>query len=447
LIKFTEGQNLAMDAMVNGEKPVMVLGKPGTGKSTLLKQHRAGWGFETLYCATTGVANQQLFDGKGGSGTLNRVLSLPTKLYNQEDLQKINRYTSDILQRTDAVQRIVVDEAGMISPDSFELIGKRLSRFNRQTTKRVERNIQLCLIADLLQIPNILSKEEAGPMIKRHGTHLFFKTKLFEEAGFDIIFLNEVKRTSDQEFAEHLDVLRYGDTKLLPETLKYFNQRYGTVPSQVPVLSPYNQVVAQVNHRALLDNPNPCGVYRSKVEGDYNVKNCPADTELRIKEGLPVITLVNEENGLYNNGSSGIVEQLTSEGVYVKFNATGETHLVAPHKFYQTESYVCGTETTEEGEVRDIIGQRVTGSAECIPLKLAAGMTCHRAQGRTIDSPAIVDLGRGFNRNGNFGTAIAYVALSRFTRLEDIFLAQKLNMSHVKVCRETIEWMVDKGFT
>ncbi len=152
-MKLTQGQVDGLDEITTGNQHVVVMGKPGSGKSTLLKTHRASWGSETIYCGTTGVANQQLFDNVGGSATFHRVMSLPTTLYNNEHEKKMSRYTTDLFMQSDAVNTVICDEFFMTNPDSLELVSKRLEKANKPNKKRKERNIKLCGFGDPLQIP------------------------------------------------------------------------------------------------------------------------------------------------------------------------------------------------------------------------------------------------------------------------------------------------------
>ena len=446
-IVLTEGQQKALEATVYDTRPVMILGGPGTGKSTLQAYIKGGWGHETVFCATTGVANQQLFDNQGGDGTASSVLSLPTRMYNKADLSKLGRKTRDLLMKSDAINRITIDEAGMLGADPFDLMGERIQKFNKAGATRKARNIQLILVADLLQIPPVMSEMEERMSIDRYGTKHFFMSQRFKDMDFNIISLDEVKRTEDEEFIYHLNVIRYGDEARLDDTLKYFNQRAGhKIPENLPVISPYNKVVSRINEVSLNANPNPCGVYTPDIKGDYDMKNCPVEETLRLKEGCPVMTLVNAPDGEYNNGSLGVVVQMEEGGVHVTFNDSGETHLVKPYTYAQNESYISGKETMEDGSVRDILRQRTVGEASCIPLKLAAASTCHKVQGKTITGQAVIDMGWGFNRP-NFGTALTYVALSRFKRVEDIFLKVPLTKAHIKVCQTTVDWLRDQGCT
>lgn len=437
----TDGQTRGYEAVKSGRN-VLILGTSGSGKSTLLDLIRQDFGNSTVFGATTGVANQNLFNGAGGGGTAHSLFSLPIGIHNKIHEAKVNPYTQQVFGATDKVQRVCLDEAGMLTPDQFYLMQKRLKRFNKKTSKRKQRNIQTILIGDILQIPPVLSGYELEYTLEKYKTPHFFMTDLFKEMDFEIVFLNQVMRQKDQEYKDMLNILRYGIKDQYKEVCDYFNKQVKyPLPKDVTLLTPYNKMVDKANDEALKRNLNPCGVFEATVTGKYNMRDCPVDEIINLKVGLPCITVVNHPEGLYQNGSSGVIHDLTVEGAFVKFN-NGKVVLIEPFTF-EAREYVVEEVVLDDGSKEEVLVNKVVGRCCTLPVRLSAGLSIHKAQGKTLNSKTIIDLGWGFkdNTDNNFGTSLAYVGLSRNTNIEDIYLVRKLEPKHIRVDYDVIDWL------
>lgn len=438
-------QQRAYSAVESGEN-VLILGTGGSGKSVLAEVIKDNFGHETIFCGTTGVSSQMLFNGAGGNGTISSVMSLPIGIHNDGHRKNVTPRTARIMGSTAAVKKVCLDEAGMLTPDQIDLFIHRIHRYNKATPRRPARNIQIILMGDLLQLPCVLAGEEPRLTMDRYGTTLFFKTKAFGTMKFRVVYLDKSQRTKDEEFKKQLECIRYGDWDNMPEALDYFNERVVKAPDDIPSVYTRRKEVDAANMAALKYNTNPCGEYEAEIEKEYDMENCPCDAKLYLKVGMPVLTLINHSDGIFSNGSTGVVMNITEEGVYVRFSHSDETHLVEGHRFSEKETYVDGTETLDDGTTRDLILTREVGAVTQIPLKVCSAMTVHRTQGKTLQSPYLLDLGFGFGRGNNaFGIGMAYTGLSRATKVENIYLTRPLTNNHIRFCPETIEWLAENN--
>lgn len=444
--ELTEGQKKALILSTTSKGNVAICGSGGAGKSTILSLLKEYYGDKILFCGSTGISNNLLFDGKGGNGTAHRVFSLPLGMHNEHHVKKVGGYTQGLLGKSDLVEVICIEEFSMITPDQLALIEKRITRFNKKTRNRKRRNLRIILCGDILQIPPVISDVEKRYMIKEYGSSLLVKSDVFKRMDFEVAVLDEVKRTGDKTFLAALDVLRYGQEHRYEGVLKWLNKRANLpLPENVPVIASTNKRVAEVNDQALLQNKEDSFFYHAVITGKYQMKNCPVEEVVEMKVGMPIITVVNqpvqgEEKPAYSTGEFGYIEQCTTEGCWVYFPDKNESHFVDLFEFEERESEIQKDVLQANGTTKDVMNVKVVGSCITLPCKVAASMSCHRFQGKTISTKGIVDLGYGFYPDSDFGCNLLYVSLSRFTSVDNIYLQRPLNLKHIKVCRQSIDW-------
>ncbi|MCP4986753.1 MAG: hypothetical protein GY928_12080, partial [Colwellia sp.] len=295
--------------------------------------------------------------------------------------------------------------------------------------------------------------DKEKPLMKDlYGGHTLFDSNILKTYGFSVHIFTKVLRTNDKTFQAALDVLRYGQEHRYDRCLQWLNKRYQphNMPADMPIIATTNKKVDEANKKALESNPNEPMTFDMTISGKFDIKSCPADESITLKVGMPVITLTNEQNGLWSNGSYGHVTQLSTEGIYVLFKGNGEEHFVPLHLFEETETTVSDEVVTVEVEgvvsstTKKVLNKEVIGSAFQLAVKPAAAFSVFRMQGRTLDVPALVDLGDwGFplSQDNEWGWGQCYTALSRFRKVEDIYLAQPLTRKHIKPCRSAVSWV------
>ncbi|AGG58015.1 hypothetical protein VPBG_00243 [Vibrio phage helene 12B3] len=444
--ELTTGQKNLLSLATSGNN-VLAIGDAGSGKSTVLELLRQFWGDKACFTAYTGIANMRLFDGKGGKGTISRIAGLPMGIAQPKHWKELTRACQEILASSDKIEFLIVEECGGMNAEQLHILQHRIRRLNKASKKRRQRDIKLILVGDLLQLGCITSDEEKEFYTNKYGSHFFFKSDAFKEMDFKTVLLSEVKRQNDPVFMAALDVMRYGNEDRMFNLLKWLNKRYNPKPPvNVPRICATKKAVKAFNQAALNKNPNELFCYTPTIEGDFNYNdNCPIDFELEVKEGMIAMVMVNDpsEENNYQNGTIGVLTQATSCGVYLKLNSTGEEILIPPYEFVEYHDVEVSRTTRDDGTEAVEYEQEEKGKASHIPICHAASITVHRAQGATLTSEFVLDMGStwAYEKFKDFGAALAYVGFSRATDVNNIHLKTKLKAEHIKVCEETIKWL------
>jgi ATP-dependent exoDNAse (exonuclease V) alpha subunit len=171
-------------------------------------------------------------------------------------------------------------------------------------------------------------------------------------------------------------------------------------------------------------------IYQAVVKDKFDPKDYPAAANLALKVGAQVMFLKNDKNKRWVNGTIGHVQKQTDFLIFVQLK-DGTTCTVCPER-WENVNYVFNRD-------KQRIEQKVIGTFEQFPLTLAWATTIHKSQSQTFDQ-AIVDIG-----DGTFCGGQAYVALSRVTSLEGLFLKREVKPSDFYVDYEHKEFAESCG--
>jgi ATP-dependent DNA helicase PIF1 len=432
-VVLSDEQRGVLDQMENTLDHVFITGRAGTGKSTLLQAFVASTAKVVAVCAPTGVAALAV-----GGQTIHSLLRLPIGIIGARELGFIPKESLAVLANLDA---LVIDEVSMVSADVLDAMDRRLRQAKRRRNSPFG-GVQLIMFGDPFQLAPVVSDWhrkvcECHPTFQEHAKYdspWFFDASVWRETEMVRHELDTIHRQADSEFRAVLNALREG--RMDPDMGRMLNEQGMREPEdpELITLATTNQAVTRINSLALERLPGKGKIAQAAIEGDFGSTSAyPADEELVLKPGARVMFLRNDTQGTdgprFVNGTLGTVVKITDT---VTVDVDGESVLVEPVTWEKVKyEYQSSTKT---------LTQDVVAEFTQFPLRLAWAVTIHKAQGKTLDA-AVIDLGPRA-----FAPGQTYVAFSRLTSLDGLYLKRPLTPSDIIVDENVVRFLAeDRG--
>jgi len=400
--------NKIVKLIENGEN-LFITGGAGTGKSYTLQRLRKKYP-NSIVCAPTGVAALNI-----GGTTIHKAFGIPVfdNLYRSIEAKLFMKVRKEIREKLQCVDIIFIDEISMVRADILDFIDKRL-RYIKGCSDPFG-GIQVICFGDPFQLPPVTNGSYGETRI------WFFEADAWKKAEFKIIELNKVYRQNDQAFVDILHRIRIGKP-----TVEDFQILNSLVTSEIDydrftILAGINNKVKRINESKLREIDSKEYTYKAIIKGDFNPNSCIAERVLKLKKGSKVLSLINNDEEGYVNGSVGIVEELDQNGVTVKFD-----HLDYP---VYIEKVTWELKDQVYNKYRGKWEFPVVGSMTQIPLKLGWAITIHKSQGLTIPNLYV-------DNSNIFAPGQFYVALSRATSLDGLRISNTVRNQHIFVDRK-----------
>ncbi|THG33938.1 helicase [Glaciibacter flavus] len=411
-IALSAEQAAVFEAIENTREHVFVTGRAGTGKSTLLNHLNWNTEKQIVICAPTGVAALNV-----GGQTIHSLFRLPIGLIADHDIEQ-NDATKKLLNTIDT---LVVDEVSMVSADLLDAMDRSL-RQARQKPHVPFGGVQVVLFGDPYQLAPVPGDpQERAYYEDTYRSMWFFDAKVWQEAGLRIFELAEIHRQSDPVFTHMLNAVRHGQVDAeIGGRLNGYGARRPLPQDGAITLATRNDTVTRINSTALHRLAGTSQANEADVTGDFAGRAYPADLRLELKVGAQVMFLRNDIGGegvpRWVNGTLGTVTRISDT---VSVDVDGEEHEVEPATW---EKFKYSYDPRTKKLAKDIVAEFTQ-----FPLRLAWAVTIHKAQGASYDR-AIIDLGARA-----FSPGQTYVALSRLTSLEGLYLTRPLRPSDIIV--------------
>ncbi len=418
-VALTPAQQAVLEAVAGADiTPLLVTGRAGTGKSTVLHRIVAADQRKVAVAAPTGVAALNV-----GGQTIHSLLRLPVGLIGNSRLYQ-DRELRRLLMALDV---LIIDEISMVSADLMDGIDRAL----REARGRADPfgGVQLVLFGDPFQLAPVPGgAEERTWYAEMYRSLWFFDAHVWDQIGLRTLHLDLIHRQQDEEFRRLLTAVRHGSvTREMAQRLNEVGAR--PLPADPPLtLASTNASVTAINKRALADLPGKEATALAEVDGDFGGRSFPADEDLRLKVGAHVMMLRNDADGRWVNGSMGTVAKLHRGALTVEID--GVQHDVEPVS-WERHRYTVSPDSKE-------LQREVVAQFRQLPVRLGWAVTIHKAQGATLER-ARIDLGRRA-----FSPGQTYVALSRLTSLDGLYLSRPLIPGDVIVDADVRRWVEER---
>ncbi|MES2376696.1 MAG: helix-turn-helix domain-containing protein [Bacteroidota bacterium] len=417
-------------------RSVFLTGKAGTGKTTFLGRLKTMTKKEFVITAPTGIAALN-----AGGVTLHSFFNLPNALFlpasvvkgsitniiTQEHILKNTAYTPSKLYLIKNLELLIIDEVSMLRADLLDMIDLLLRQI-RSSPKSAFGGVQVLFIGDLFQLSPVLITKEEQVFSAVYPSRYFFDAKAVRQSMPIYIELLKVYRQSDLHFIGLLNKIRHNEIE--QQDLDELNAKIA-----IPSTSQHKDIITLTSHISKVDAINVNRLsqlqgglfsFSAQVSGKFDSKSFPGEIDLKIKVGAQVMVTKNDpsEHKRYYNGKIGEVHSIVEDGIFLNFDDINEPVLI------QKESW----KNITYGYENEKATLNTVGELKQFPIRLAWAVTIHKSQGLSFDN-AIVDAAESFSEGQ------VYVALSRLTNFEGLYLSSPLSVDILKQNETVIKFI------
>ena len=437
---------------------LFITGGGGAGKSHLIKTiyHTAVKTFRhppinpelptVLLLAPTGVAAINI-----NGTTINTALAIPKEVGDNLPAMSDQKKTQFRLTLP-YLKLIIIDEISMVANTTLLHIHLRLKEIFGTPSSLLFAGISIIVVGDLCQLPPI-RRRLIFETYKNDTHNLYHPWKVFKMIELDKI----MRQKDDQAFIELLNRVRIA--KQTEDDITVIQSRSvlptdPSYPTDALHIWAENAPVDDYNKKKLDQLPGSVFTLKAKDQYPTNVKKQDIDRvlgktrsetggldyEILIKEGARVMLTTNISipdrliNGQMGTVFRVIINQASNTPtiVYIKFddpNAGKELVHNYPIPFARENNVVPIEPVSARIKIRPGKASSPEIQRVQFPITLAWACTVHKVQGLTLNK-VVICTNLVKQRAFNYGQV--YVALSRATSLQGLFILGEIENKHVK---------------
>ncbi|AZA12394.1 AAA family ATPase [Corynebacterium gerontici] len=407
---------------------LLISGKAGTGKSTLLRMFveqieepgNAQSQKNVLVTAPTGVAAQNI-----GGFTIHKAFGFRPGLF-PDDIKPGGKWrpTVEAIKLLEILDVLIIDEVSMVRADLFDMVDQALRQIRKN--KAPFGGVQLVLVGDLLQLPPVVTDSERALFSEQWSSPYFFGAHCYRALELKKVTLTHIWRQSDSAFVEILNEVREGAVS--PESLESLNNLVDPkfdVANDWTILCSYRREVERINNAKLDALGSPILTSEAEFTGDAAKTDFNGSEVLRYAVGMRVMVVINDFAGRYVNGSFGTVSSANSDEIEVVLDDSSKTVSFERHVWEVNKPKVSGGRISAD----------VVGTVRQFPIIAAWAITVHKSQGKTIPK-CFITLRGGMLVDGQF-----YVALSRAVDMEHLRFDQEVLPKHIRANNSLVRFL------